>query len=215
MKLILFGATGQIGIQILKQALARGHKVTAFVRDPAKLESSNPNLTITVGDARNLEGVASAMPGHEAVISALGPGGPEISDKYLGILTEGTGNLVAGMKTAGLRRIVVLGSLATLNVTPDKMLREMPNFPQMAWNISGAHLESLKTLQASGLDWTVLCPPPTVEPGERTGKYRVQADFLLEGDPQSTKITTGDAADFVLNEVEQGKYIGHRVNFAY
>jgi putative NADH-flavin reductase len=215
MKLILFGATGQIGIQILKQALARGHKVTAFMRDQTKLESSNPNLTITVGDARDPQAIAFAMPGHEAVISALGPGGPEISDKYLDILTEGARHLVAGMKAAGLRRIVVLGSVATLNVTPEKMLREMPNFPHMAWNISGAHLESLKTLQTSGLDWTVLCPPPTVVPGERTGKNRVQADFLLEGDPQSTKITTGDAADFALNEVEQGKYIGYRVNIAY
>jgi len=215
MKIILFGATGQIGGQILVQALERGHQVTAFVRDAAKLNLTHPKLTVTVGDARDAGTVAAAMPGHDAVISALGPGGPSVSDRYLDILTDGTRHLAAGMKAAGLRRIVALGSVATLNVTPDTILRDMPNFPELAWNISGAHLESLKTLRASGLDWTVLCPPPVVEPGERTGQYRVQADFLLEGDPQSTKITTGDAADFALNEVEQGKFIGHRVNIAY
>jgi len=214
MNIILFGATGQIGRQILAQALQRGHQVTAFVRDASKLDLAHPNLTVRIGDARDGEAVAAAMPGHDAVISAMGPGGPEISDKYLDILTDGTRHLVAGMQAAGLRRIVALGSVATLNVTPDAILRDMPNFPELARNISGAHLESLKTLQASGLDWTVLCPPPTVEPGERTGQYRVQADLLLEGGPAS-KITTGDAADFALNEVERGEFIGRRVNIAY
>ena len=215
MNIILFGATGQIGRQILDQALERGHKVTAFVRDASKLNVTHPNLSVAEGDARDAQFVAAAMPGHDAVVSALGPGGPEVSDKYLDILTDGTRHLVEGMKAAGLRRIVALGSVATLNATPDTLLRDMPGFPAFARNISGAHLESLKTLQASGLDWTVLCPAPVVEPGERTGHYRVRADFVLEGDPQSTKITTGDAADFVLNEVEQNKYIGHRVNIAY
>jgi len=215
MNIILFGATGQIGRQILDQALERGHKVTAFVRNVSKLNVTHPNLSVAQGDARDAQSVAAAMPGHDAVVSALGPGGPEVSDPYLDILTDGTRHLVEGMKAAGLRRIVALGSVATLNATPDTLLRDMPGFPAFARNISGAHLESLKTLQASGLDWTVLCPAPMVEPGERTGRYRVQADFVLEGDPQSTKITTGDAADFVLNEVEQGKYIGHRVNVAY
>ena len=215
MNIILFGATGQIGRQILDQALERGHKVTAFVRDASNLNVTHPNLSVAQGDARDAQSVVAAMPGHDAVVSALGPGGPEVSDKYLDILTDGTRHLVEGMKAAGLRRIVALGSVATLNATPDTLLRDMPGFPAFARNISGAHLESLKSLQASGLDWTVLCPAPMVEPGERTGQYRVRADFLLEGDPQSTKITTGDAADFVLNEVEQGKYIGHRVNVAY
>jgi len=215
MNIILFGATGQIGRQILDQALERGHKVTAFVRDASKLDVTHPNLRVVEGDARDAQSVAAVMPGHDVVVSALGPGGPELSDQYLDILTDGTRHLVEGMKAASLRRIVALGSVATLNATADTLLRDMPGFPAFARNISGAHLESLNTLQASELDWTVLCPAPVVEPGARTGRYRVRADFLLDGDPRSTKITTGDAADFVLNEVEQGKYIGHRVNVAY
>jgi putative NADH-flavin reductase len=215
MNIVLFGATGHIGRQILDQALARGHTVTAFVRDASKLDMAHPDLRVAEGDARDAQSVAAVMPGHDAVVSALGPGGPDVSDRYLDILTAGTRHLVDGMSAAGLRRIVALGSVATMNATPDTLLRDMPGFPAFARNISGAHLESLKALQASGLDWTVLCPAPVVEPGPRTGRYRVQADVLLVGDPQSTTISTGDAADFVLNEVERGTYIGHRVNIAY
>jgi hypothetical protein len=155
------------------------------------------------------------MSGQDAVVSALGPGGPDVSDEHLDILTDGTRHLVDGMRAAGLRRIVVLGSVATLNVTQDTLLRDTPGFPAFARNISGAHLESLKTLQASGLDWTVVCPAPVVEPGARTGRYRVQADVVLAGDKQPARITAGDVADLVLTEVEQGDYIGHRVNLAY
>jgi putative NADH-flavin reductase len=214
MNIILFGATGQIGQQILKQALERGHTVTAFVRDAAKLDVTHLRLTVMVGDARNARAVAAAIPGHDAVINAMGPGGPDVSDKYLDIITDGIRHLVQGMREAGLRRIVVLGSVATLNAAPDKLLRDLPNFPDLARNISGAHLEAWKTLAASGLDWTVICPAPIVESGEPTGQYRTQADFLLGGGPQ-LKIATGDVADLLLNEVEHGNHIGHRVNVAY
>ena len=214
MNIILFGATGQIGQQILKQALERGHTVTAFVRDAAKLDVTHLRLTVMVGDARNARAVAAAIPGHDAVINAMEPGGPDVSDKYLDIITDGIRHLVQGMRQAGLRRIVVLGSVATLNAAPDKLLRDLPNFPDLARNISGAHLEAWKTLAASGLDWTVICPAPIVESGEPTGQYRTQADFLLGGGPQ-LKIATGDVADLLLNEVEHGNHIGHRVNVAY
>ena len=214
MNIILFGATGQIGRQILKQALERGHTVTAFVRDAAKLDVTHLRLTVMVGDARNARAVAAAIPGHDALINAMGPGGPDVSDKYLDIITDGIRHLVQGMRQAGLRRIVVLGSVATLNAAPDKLLRDLPNFPDLARNISGAHLEAWKTLAASGLDWTVICPAPIVESGEPTGQYRTQADFLLGGGPQ-LKIATGDVADLLLNEVEHGNHIGHRVNVAY
>jgi len=214
MNIILFGATGQIGQQILKQALERGHTVTAFVRDAAKLDVTHLRLTVMVGDARNARAVAAAIPGHDAVINAMGPGGPDVSDKYLDIITDGIRHLVQGMRQAGLRRIVVLGSVATLNAAPDKLLRDLPNFPDLARNISGAHLKAWKTLAASSLDWTVICPAPIVESGEPTGQYRTQADFLLGGGPQ-LKIATGDVADLLLNEVEHGNHIGHRVNVAY
>lgn len=212
MRVVLFGATGQIGSRVLTQALPRGHQMTVVVREPSKITVADPGLTVVEGNARDRDAVVAVIAGHEAVISALGPGGPGVSDQHLDILTVGTSNLIAGMRTAGIRRSVVLGSVATLNATPDTLLRDMAGFPEMARNISGAHLEALDMWRASGLDWTVVCPPPTVEPGDPTGHYRTRADYLLEGDPRRARITTGDIASFVLDELEGNEFVGHRVN---
>ena len=214
MNIILFGATGQIGQQVLKQALERGHKVTAFVREPSKIEVTHPNLTIKQGDARTSQAVAEAMPGHDAVVNAMGPGGPGVSDQFLDILTEGSHCIAEAMQSARIKRIVALGSAGTLQAVPDQLVRDVPNFPPFARNISGAHLQAWKTYEAAGLNWTVVCPPAVVESGERTGNYRLATDYMVEMGAM-LKIATGDLADFILNEVEQGKHIGHRVNIAY
>ncbi|MEW5939535.1 MAG: SDR family oxidoreductase [Chloroflexota bacterium] len=214
MNIILFGATGQTGREVLKQALERGHRITVVARDPSRIALNHERLTVMTGDAREAQSVLAAMPGHEAVINAMGPGGPDISDQFLDILTEGTRNLVEGMKAAGILRIVSMGSAGTLQATTELLIRDMPNFPAMALNISGAHLQAWKTLEASGLEWTLLCPPARVEPGSRSGQYRVREDYMLDGGPM-LKIAYGDMADFLLNEAEQGEHVGHRVNIAY
>jgi putative NADH-flavin reductase len=214
MKLILFGATGQIGRQTLTQALERGHTVTAFVRDAAKLDVTHPNLTVVAADARDARAVAAAIPGHDAVINAMGPGGPGVSDQFLDILTEGSRHIAEAMQKTGIKRLVALGSAGTLQATPTQLLRDMPNFPAFTRNISGAHLQAWKTYEAAGLEWTMVCPPGAVEPGDRTGNYRFSADYMVEMGAM-LKITTGDLADLVLNAVEQGKYLGHRVSIAY
>jgi hypothetical protein len=214
MNILLFGATGQIGQQILKQALERGHKVTAFVREPSKIAMNAPNLTVKPGDARSAQSVAEAMPGHDAVVNAMGPGGPGVSDQFLDILTEGSRHIAQAMQKAGIKRLVALGSAGTLQATPNQLLRDTPNFPAFTRNISGAHLQAWKNYETAGLEWTMVCPPGAVEPGDRTGHYRLSTDYMVETGTM-LKITAGDLADFVLNEVEQGKYIGHRVNVAY
>lgn len=212
MKVIVFGANGQTGIHIVKEALERGHEVTAFVRKPDSLTLSHERLLVRGGDGLNATEVAAAIQGQEAVISALGPGGPGVSDQYLNILTEGIPHLIAGMQAAGLRRIVVMGSIATLQIAPGVLRRDAPDFPAFARNISGAHLQAAEALAASGLSWTIVCPPLKIEAGERTGVYRVQADFLIPGEG---RITYEDMAHFILDELQQGKYLYHRVNIAY
>jgi len=214
MNIILFGATGQIGQQILKQALERGHKVTAFVREPSKIKATHSNLTIKQGDAHTSQAVAEAVPGHDVVVNAMGPGGPGVSDQFLDILTEGSRHITQAMQKAGIKRLVALGSAGMLQATPNQLLRDTPNFPAFTRNISGAHLQAWKTYEAAGLEWTIVCPPAVVEPGERTGNYRLSTDYMVETGIM-LKIATGDLADFILNEVEQGKYICRRVSLAY
>lgn len=217
MRLVLFGATGQIGRDILAQALARGHRVTALVRDPASLGRTRHGVKVIMGDARRQADVARAVAGQDAVVNAMGPGGLGTADAFLDVLTECSGHIVDGMRESGVHRIVALGSNGTLWVQPGLVLRDTPGFPPYALTVSGAHLRALRTYQESGLAWTVICPASVVEPGEPTGRYRVRDDYVLEGVPRAPQpgICTGDIADFALNEVERGEHIGHQVHVSY
>jgi hypothetical protein len=94
------------------------------------------------------------------------------------------------------------------------MLRDAPNFPAFARNISGAHLQALRIYQATDLDWTVVCPPASVAEGESKGNYRIRQEYVLENVGQPG-ILTADLGDFIVKEVEQGQHIGHLVNVAY
>ncbi|MGB8021298.1 MAG: SDR family oxidoreductase [Candidatus Nanopelagicales bacterium] len=217
MRLVLFGATGQIGRDILAQALARGHRVTALVRDPARLPKAGHGVKVMMGDARREADVARAVVNQDAVVNAMGPGGLGTSDAFLDVLTECPGHIVDGMRAAGVQRIVALGSNGTLWVQPGLMLRDTPGFPPYALQVSGAHLRALRTYQESGLAWTVICPASVVEPGGPTGHYRVRDDFVLDGVPRPPQpgIRTGEIAHFALTEVERGEHIGHQVHVAY
>lgn len=212
MRIIVFGANGQFGTRIVKEALAGGHQVTAFVRKAESLPLVHENLTIQVGDVRRAADTIGAVQGHDAVISALGPGGPGVSDQHLDVLTEGIPHLIEGMWAAGIKRIVALGSVATLEATPGILIRDTPNFPAFARNISGAHLEAAQALAASGMEWTIVCPPLRIEAGERTGHYRLQDEQAIPGE---SRISYEDMAHFILNELGQRQHLYRKVNIAY
>lgn len=212
MRVVVFGANGQFGTRILHEALDRGHDVTAFVRVRDSVAVEHDQLAVRVGDVRSAEDVSATVQGQDAVVSAVGPGGPGTSDQHLDVLTQGVPGLVRAMERSGVRRIVAMGSVATLQVAPGLLLRDAPGFPSFARAISGAHLEAAEALAASSLDWTIVCPPVTVEAGARTGTYRVQRDFLVPGEG---RISYEDVAHFVLDELEHGRHLGHRVNVAY
>ena len=93
MKIALFGANGRIGQRILKEALDRGHDVTAFVRDPSKLIMEHPNLSVKVADIMDPTSVAAAAGGQDVVISAYGNGGRDASEVLVAVrsLLEGIG----------------------------------------------------------------------------------------------------------------------------
>ncbi len=212
MKVVIFGANGQFGTRFVNEGLARDHEVTAVVRNVSSITKSHDRLTVRTANVLAADEVAEVIRGQQAVLSGIGPGGPGVSDQFLDVLTTGMPNIISGMQAAGVKRLITMGSIATLQVAPGLLLRDTPDFPTFARNISGAHLEAAQALEASGLDWTIVCPPLTIETGAATGRYRVQRDFLIEGEG---RITFEDAAHFVLNELEQGNFVHHRVNISY
>lgn len=216
MKLALFGAGGMVGSRIAKEALARGHQVTAIVRDPARffLPAENPehheNLTVVQGDVLDPASVASAVAGHDAVISAVGPraGDPQM-------VVEAARSLVEGVARAGVRRLVAVGGAGSLEVAPGVQLVDAPDFPEEFRAVAIAHRDALEVYRTADLDWTSISPPVFIEPGERTGRYRVGGDQLLSDDKGQSRISAEDYAVALLDEVERAQFVRRRSTVAY
>jgi len=105
MNLLAFGATGSVGRQVVAQALEKGHSVTAFVRDPAKLDIADPQLQVFQGNVLDPCAVEAAMHGHDAVLCALGAGRKGV------VRSEGTCNIIRAMEKSGVSRLICQSTL--------------------------------------------------------------------------------------------------------
>jgi uncharacterized protein len=210
MKIALFGASGMIGSRILDEALSRQHEVTAVVRDPSRIQTTHAALTLVQGDALNADSVAQIAAGHDVVISAISPGmdRPEL-------VIEAAHSLIAGLKQAGVRRLLVVGGAGSLEVAPGVQLMDAPNFPAQLRGIAEAHRDALKVYEAADLDWTFVSPPMIIQPGERLGRYRMGGSQLLSDENGQSQISTDDYAIAMLDEVERPQHIRRQMTVAY
>lgn len=214
MNIALIGASGFVGTRILNEALQRGHKVTAIVRHPEKVTAQHPALTIKKGDARNEDELAQLLAGHDAVVSAYNAGwdNPNLYDEFLA--TSKT--IEKAVQKAGVKRLLVIGGAGSLEIAPGKQLVDSPEFPA-EWK-SGAlsardYLNVLKENKA--LDWTFLSPAIMLQPGERTGKYRIGADNPVMNAEGKSEISAEDMAVAIIDELEQGKHLRKRFTVGY
>lgn len=204
MRLLVVGSTGRTGRQVVAQALERGHEVTALARNPAKLTQEHARLRVVRGDVLEPESLRAAVTNQDAVVCVLGHG------KFLrptSILSEGTRNLIAAMREAGVRRLVCQTSLGvgdsfgrmglyyTLFVVPfilqfyfwDKYRQE-------------------RAVRASGLDWTIVRPAALTN-GRRRGTYRHGEE--IGSWIVTLSISRADTAAFLLDELSDNRYL-HR-----
>ena len=209
MNVTLYGATGKAGARILKELLDRSHRVTAIVRDPAKLQQQ-AGLTVRAGDLSDPSKIAEAVRGADAVVSAYGPGLQSPND-----LLGATQRLVAGVKQGGVRRLLTVGGAGTLEVAPGVLLVDSPMLPPEWKPIAKAHCEALKNLQASDLDWTCLAPAGIFEPGQRTGIYRLGQDNLVVNDKGESRISMEDFAIAMVDELERHAHPRQRFSVGY
>ena len=173
MKIALIGATGFVGSAVLQELLARGHSVLALLREPAKL-AARPGLELRQADATQAEAVAAAVQGADAVLSAYNPGWGHAAlfDEFL----RGSAAITAGVKQAGVARLLVVGGAGSLFVAPGLQLVDTPEFPA-EWKAGAlAAREALNRLRGEQeLDWAFVSPPAHLEPGERSGRYLASA----------------------------------------
>lgn len=211
MKIALFGATGMIGKRILTEALERGHEVTAIVRDRARLGVQHERLAVVTGDIFHTARVAEVVRGHEVVISAFGP---KMGEEQT--LLEATQSLIAGVKKAGVSRLIAVGGAGSLEVAKGVQLVDTPEFPDFIKPIALAHREALEMYrQEKELDWTNVSPAALIEPGERTGTYRIGTDQLVVNEQGESRISVEDYAVAILDEVENPRFSRMRFTVGY
>ncbi|MEN9348811.1 MAG: hypothetical protein RLZZ77_2322 [Bacteroidota bacterium] len=199
MNIIIFGATGKAGSQLVKRALEKGHKVTAFVRDTTKFSLIHPNLKVVQGDAMSQDSVSNAIKGHEAVINALSAVDHAHRMVYIT-------HIINAMRIHKVKRIMAMGGIGALQASEHLKVYETATFPREYIEVTQAHIRVLDALQTSRLDFTFVCPP-FIQDGERTGNYKSQNSYPTPG----WTIHSGDLADFMICELENGDFIGTKV----
>ena len=205
MNVIVFGASGGTGRELVKQLLAAGHAVTAFVRNVESIPLA-PRLTIMQGDVLGAPEVASAIAAgpHDAVMTALGSRSLAEGD----LLDRSSANIIAGMKAAGVRRLVVLGAAGALHDSGKYATAARRLFFKV---LKGTLLKNPlqdsaaqeRRVEASDLEYTVV-HPPRLHDGPRTGRYRVMADGLP---PAGDRIARADVADFMVKQLTDAQFV--------
>ncbi len=213
MRITVFAAAGNVGSRVVAEAASRGHEVTAVVRNPARFHELHTAAHARVGDAANVEDVAELSVGQDVVISATRPAPGQEND-----LVTTTKALLAGLVPTGVRLLVV-GGAATLTVpgTGGTTVLDDPTYLPTAWRaIPLARTDQLEACRAEvGVDWAYLSPPALLEPGQRTGTYRLGTDELLVDAEGNSTISMEDLAVALLDEAEQPKHHQTRFTVAY
>jgi putative NADH-flavin reductase len=200
-KLLLLGATGLTGQQLLAQALDHGHEVTALVRDPGKLTVEPPRVRVVTGTATDPAVVDDALEGRDAVLCALGTRSPK-SVVSCDLMMASMRALVPSMRRRGVNRVVVesaLGAGQSAEHAPPAMRLAFATVLRQVGKDKAAAEEYLRT---SDLDWTVVYPPSLTN-GAATGEYRSGEALKLKGVP---KISRADVAHFMLSQLADGTY---------
>jgi len=215
MKIVVFGATGNIGRRIVKEAVARGHSVVAVARDPAKSKSSDTRVRMVQGDATNAESVASVARGADAVVNAISPRPGSVGK--VPSLVEAARTLLRALPRAGVKRLLVVGGAGSLADASGVQIVDEPAFPAAYKPEALEQRDALEVYrrEGGGMDWTYLSPAAVIHAGERTGKYRTGGDQLITDAQGKSVISFEDYAVAALDELEKPGFIRKRFTVAY
>lgn len=208
MRLLIFGATGGTGRQLLTQGLAKGYKITAFVRNPTVLAIQHKNLSLIQGNILEENDVTNAIKGQDVVISVLGNKTSNALWKANTIISDGVKHIIAGMKKEKVERLVFVASFG---------VNEKIFFPEKLFiriilkNIFTDIPRQEKAIKQSGLDWTIVHPARLIN-ALRTGKYNV-GEHLPIG--LFSKIARSDVADFLLKCINNKNVIRKTMTLSY
>lgn len=210
MRITVFGAAGAAGSRIVAEALARGHQVTAVVRSAARFADLHPHALPRIGDATSPQSVVELTEGQDLVVSATRPAPGQEPE-----LVAATRALLDGLTRTG-SRLLLVGGAATLTLPDGGTVIEAPDFPADWLPIARACAEQLDVCRAeTAVDWAYLSPAALLEPGVRTGRYRLGGDRLVTDADGVSALSYEDLAVVLLDEAEQPKHQRTRFTAAY
>jgi hypothetical protein len=199
----IVGASGNVGTQLVAEALRRNHTVTAIARDPSKL-GEHAGLELKSVDLRDAKALQAAVKGHDAVISSV---------HFEGLRPS---TIIEPVKAAQVDRLLVVGGAASLYVAPGQRLLDSPNFPaeyKAEASAAAAFLDALR--HERQLDWTFISPSAEFVNGERTGSFRIGKDDLLTDADGRSWISYQDFAIALFDELERPAHSRQRFTVGY
>jgi putative NADH-flavin reductase len=197
MHIVVYGATGNAGREIVKELLARGHKVTGVARKVDSLKGI-PGLEANKDDLSKVDAIAAVIVGADAVVSSYQPP-PDDTDALVGV----TEREIEAVKKARVARLLVVGGAGLLEVAPGVTLIASGHLPKEYLPIATAHEKALEVLRGSDINWTYLSPAAYFVPGERTGKFRLGTKELISDAKGESRISFADYAIALVDEIEK------------
>lgn len=212
---VLIGASGFVGNAILNELLSRGHKVTAVVRNPEKINVSNSNLEIVKADIADTNAMVGICKGKEAIISAYNPGwtNPDIYEETL----RNYPLILEAAKRSGAKRLLCVGGAGTLFCAPGLRVVDSGAIPDAIMggvkSLGEFYLNTL--MNEKDIDWIFFSPAGTLESGKRTGKFRLGKDDLIIDENGISHISVEDYAVAMVDELENPKHHCERFTIGY
>lgn len=212
MKVAIVGASGFVGSALLEEAVARGHIVSALVSDATRVCAVD-TVTAISADVMDNQALAQHLAGHDALITAFsGHAQQDVRAYYM----QGMRSIVAAAKAAGMKRLLVVGGAGGLEIAPGLKLLDSEHFPKEWRATAEGAMDALEMLRSEReLTWTVLAPSAHLEPGQRTGSYRLGRDTLIADAEGHSRISLQDYAKAMIDELEAPAHTGTRFTVGY
>ena len=219
--IMVFGATGKVGSQVVNEALQRGHRVNAVSRDPSRIDDAAEGLNAVEGNLLDNETLADLIKDQDVIVLSVRGVFPDAESGHDTVVRQGVENIIEAMRKNGqeTQRLVHVGGSGTLITARGKRFADtipkifIPKELEREIEAQILALDYLKSVDDAR--WTYVTPAENFTNGERTGEFRIGGDKMIEDDLGRSRISRADFAVAILNEIENPEHENQRFSVAY